>query len=327
MHRGPDWLVLHDISAQGRVLLSRNSIRVNVACQLPGKTSEHDLGWLVGSWANALSADGQTLIFSDPMTGRTHAGNLTLFRRSTDGSPAVTLGEARGGGAISPDGRWVLAEQKANLSLLPVGAGSTVTLPSGNVVSVGGGAWLGDSRRIVFTGGTGDGKTRGYLQEIPAGIPRAITPDGVVLADKAAVRDDKSILGRVGTTWMLFPIHGGEGQRVPALTSGDIPLQWSDDGRHLYTVERASEGAPTSRRCISRGACDWRPGFVENALTGRPRGRASVERYRGYHPGRSVVLLLLHATAWRPVRGRRIEVSLKVTLPPSDGSLLPCLCR
>ena len=85
-------------------------------------------GWS-GSFATGLSSDGHTVIFSDPMTGRTHAGNLTLFRRSTDGSPAVALGEAGGGGALSPDGRWVLAAQKANLSLLPVGAGSTVTLP------------------------------------------------------------------------------------------------------------------------------------------------------------------------------------------------------
>ncbi len=35
--RAPDWLVLHDISTDGRVLLSRNSIRINAACQAPGK--------------------------------------------------------------------------------------------------------------------------------------------------------------------------------------------------------------------------------------------------------------------------------------------------
>ena len=261
------------------------------------------------------------------MTGRTPAGNLTLFRRSTDGSPAVALGEASGGGAISPDGRWVLAEQKANLSLLPVGAGSMVTLPSGNVVSVGGGAWLGDSRRIVFTGGTGDGKTRGYIQEIPAGIPRAITPDGVVLADKAPVRDDNSILGRAGTTWVLFPIQGGEGQRVPALTSGDIPLQWSHDGRHLYTVERASEGAPTA---VGVFRVELTTGVRVLWKTLSPADPVGVQALRGYvviTRTLSRVLLLLHATAWRPVRGRRIEVSLKVTLALSDGSLLPCLCH
>ena len=33
VYSAPDWLVLHDISADGRVLLSRNTIRINVACQ------------------------------------------------------------------------------------------------------------------------------------------------------------------------------------------------------------------------------------------------------------------------------------------------------
>ena len=47
--RAPDWLVLHDISADGRVLLSRNTIRIDAACQAPGDTRERDLGWLVAS--------------------------------------------------------------------------------------------------------------------------------------------------------------------------------------------------------------------------------------------------------------------------------------
>ena len=242
VYTAPDWLVLHDISADGRVLLSRNSIRINAACQAPGEARERDLGWLVASFANAVSSDGQTLIFSDPLSGRTPAGNTTVFRRSTDGSPAVSLGEARGGGALSPDGRWVLAELGGNLILLPAGAGSTVTLPKGEVVQFGGRAWLRDSKRIVFTGDPGDGKPRGYIQEIPAGLPRAITPVGVSLAAKAAVRDDNLILGRVGATWVLFPIHGGDGQPVPAVTSGDVPVQWSHDGRYVYVYAVDSGG-------------------------------------------------------------------------------------
>ena len=225
----------------GRVLLARNSIRVNVACQAPGEASERDLGWLVASFANGLSSDGQTLIFADGLSGRTVAGNATVFRRSTHGSPAVSLGESRGGGALSPDGRWVLGQMEGNLILLPAGAGSTVELPKGEVARFGQGAWLRDSKRIVFTGDPGDGKPRGYIQEIPAGLPRAFTPVGVALAGKAAVRDDNFILGRVGGTWRLFPIHGGDAQPVPALKPGDLPLQWSDDGRYVYTVDGLGE--------------------------------------------------------------------------------------
>ena len=54
---------------------------------------------------------------------------------------------------------------------------------------------------------------------------------------RAAVRDDNSILGRSGGTWTLFPIGGGVAQPVTALRAGDIPLQWSEDRRYLYTVD------------------------------------------------------------------------------------------
>jgi eukaryotic-like serine/threonine-protein kinase len=244
VYSAPDWLVLHDISSNGRVLLSRNSIRVNVACQAPGEATERDLGWQVASFANALSSDGRTLIFVDGLSGRTRAGTATVFRRSTDGSAAVALGETRGGVALSPDGQWVLAPMDENYVLLPAGAGTVVQLPKGEIVRFTGGAWLRDSKRIVFTGGPRDGKAKGYIQDIPDGLPRAITPDGVVLAAKAAVRDDNFVLGRVGSTWSLYSIHGGEVLPAPAVKPGDLPVQWSDDGRSVYVVETRRDAAP-----------------------------------------------------------------------------------
>jgi hypothetical protein len=239
VYSAPDWLVLHDISSDGRVLLARNSIRINVACQAPGETTERDLGWLVASSASGLSPDGRTLIFFDALSGRTPEGMPTVFRRSTDGAPAVSLGEATGVGPLSPDGRWVIARRGGSRILMPVGAGADVTLPTGEAVQFGSGAWLPDSRHIVFTGNSVGGKPRGYIQEIPAGLPRAFTPVGVSLAGKGSVRDERSILGRVGATWRLFPIHGGAAQAVPALKPGDNPVQWSDDRRYVYTVENA----------------------------------------------------------------------------------------
>jgi hypothetical protein len=237
VHRAPDWLVLHDISADGRILLSRNTIRVGLDCQPPGEERERDLSWLLGSLAGGLSSDGQMVIFADHLIGRKPSGNPTVFRRGMDGSAAVAIGEGNAG-AVSPDGRWVLAWLKDSLILLPTGAGWMVTLPKGNLVRVGAGSWLGDSKRIVFRGDLGDNKPRGYLQEIPDGTPRAITPDGVFLPGKAAARDEHSILGWSGDRWVLYPIDGGNGQPLPALTARDIPIQWSDDGRFLYIVER-----------------------------------------------------------------------------------------
>jgi hypothetical protein len=234
IHRAPDWLVLHDISADGKLLVSRNTIHIGLACKPRTETRERDLTWLMSSAPRGLSADGERVIFEDEL-GAAPSGNPMLYVRSMDGSPAVPIGEGVGA-ALSPDGTLVLASTGDHFVVWPTGAGEMMTVSKGNLGRVGDGAWLGNSKHIVFTGYGADEKPRGYLQEIPAGAPRAITPEDVVLAGKAAVRDGRSVLGRIGTDWMLFPIEGGRGQPAAPLAPQDIPLQWSHGGRYLYTV-------------------------------------------------------------------------------------------
>jgi hypothetical protein len=236
VYRAPDWLVLHDISSDGRVLLSRNTVQISLACKPPGATSERDLTWQLAASVRGLSPDGTTVLFEDELAASLSGTSPQIFSRNTDGSPAVSIGEGSGA-ALSPNGTWVLAMVGENLVLLPTGVGAKVTLPKGDLVLVGAGAWMGDSKRIVFTAHLGDNQPRGYVQDIPDGIPRPITPQGVVLAGRAAARDSHTVLGRMGATWMLFPIEGGDGRPVSALTPGDIPLQWSHNGRYLYVVD------------------------------------------------------------------------------------------
>ena len=195
---------LHDVFATGRVLLSRYTIRISIACQPPDETRERDLTWQLASSVKGLTSDGETLIFEDELL----SAPPLLYRRGMDGSPAVPIGSGSSA-TLSPDGKWVLASTGSNLVLLPTGAGDKVTLPTGDVVPIGDVGWLGNSKRIVFTGRSGSGTPRGYIQDLPEGMPRAITPPGVVLAGRAAARDDHSILGRVGASWTLFPIGGG----------------------------------------------------------------------------------------------------------------------
>lgn len=245
VHRAPDWLVLHDISRDGQVLLARNTIRMEMACRRPSDESERDLSWLYSSLTGAISLDGETVIFHDVLGGRTPSGNPTVFRRNLDGSPAIPLGEGLAR-ALSPDKKWVLAQLQDDLVLLPMGAGANVTLPKGGLRRVAGGAWL-DATRIVFLGIPDDNQPRGYVQEIPDGAPRAITPPGVVLAFRAAVHDNSSVLGQLEGQWRLYPTAGGEPTPVRALSSNDVPVQWSDDGRFMYAMESVSPPGRPSR--------------------------------------------------------------------------------
>ena len=103
IQRAPDWLVLHDISADGRVLVSRNTIRVNVACQVTGEVAERDFSWGWGATVRDLSADGQTLIFRELLGNDLKSTTALTYRRELDGSAAVRLGVGDPQ-SISPDG-------------------------------------------------------------------------------------------------------------------------------------------------------------------------------------------------------------------------------
>ena len=170
-------------------------------------------------------------------------------------------------------------------------------------------SWLADSTRIVFTGDAGDGKPRGYIQDIPAGLPRAITPIGVSLAGKATVRDDRSVLGRIGPTWKLFPIAGGEAEPVPALERTDIPIQWSHDGRYVYTVNSAGDVTSPAFDVVRVELTTGARVLWKTLSPLDPVGAQSLRATLEITPDARSVLLLLHATAWRPVRRRRAQVT------------------
>ena len=85
LQSAPDWLFLHDIASDGRVLLSRNTIRVSIACQLPGEASERDLGWAWGATVRGLSPDGETLIFQEQLGNDLSSTEPIVYRRGIDG--------------------------------------------------------------------------------------------------------------------------------------------------------------------------------------------------------------------------------------------------
>jgi hypothetical protein len=249
IQRAPDWLMLHDISADGRVLLSRNTIRINVACQPTDDTTERDLSWGWAGTARDLSADGRMLVFRELLGNDLKSTTPVTYLRQLDGTPAVRLGVGDPE-SMSPDGRWVLARLKDSLILLPTGSGSVVDLPRGSLVRAGSGAWLSDAKRLVFTGDSGNDKPRGYIQDIPHGIPQPITSEGVVLAARATLPDDTSVLGRSGNQWALHPIGGGSARPVPMIAATDIPVRWTNNGQAIYVVDNASGPGQPGRPAV-----------------------------------------------------------------------------
>src|SRR6202161_83093 len=133
-------LRLHDVSRDGRMLISRESWRSGLQFRGTADSKERDLSWLDYAQLRDLSADGTQIAFDDWGSAAGAVG-LTYVRKS-DGSPAVKLG-AWSSPALSPDATRVLVTeatvvgQGGYLALVPTGVGETQKLKSTGLQQVG----------------------------------------------------------------------------------------------------------------------------------------------------------------------------------------------
>jgi eukaryotic-like serine/threonine-protein kinase len=243
VERVPAPLMIEDISRDGRALVMKGLNLGGITCLIPGETRERDVGWLDNARVEGLSADGKTLLFG------ARAGNWIngAYTRATDGSPAIRLGDGHPE-SLSPDGKWVLVRAAWTESargrewvLVPTGPGSPRLLPRGAITQLVQGAWLPDGKRIVFTAIEEGRAARVYVQDVETGNMRPITPERVLMPEKAATPDGKSVLVWLDGKWFLYPIDGGQPRPISVLGTDDNPQQWSADGRFLYVTRGRGE--------------------------------------------------------------------------------------
>ena len=234
----PGLLKLHDISRDGqRVLLTRGTMRGSITAAA-ADGMERDLSWFDYSTVADLSADGKTLLFYE--WGEAVGAAPTIFIRRTDGSEPVSLGEGRPL-ALSPDTRWVAAVQgtdAARLVLLPAGTGEVRPLPRGPIVEyLDWAAWSRDGRRIFFAGREAEDVRRTYVQDVDGGDPRPVTPEG--FAGLALSPDGRTIatVDRYGEFYLCALDEPADPRPLAGYRDGDVPLQWSTDGRRLFVRE------------------------------------------------------------------------------------------
>ncbi len=163
VYLGTGTLTLHDISKEGRVLISRDDYRSAMIGLAPGETKEHDLSWHDWTTPRDLSDDGK-LVSSDE-TGEAGGETGGLYVRRTDGSPAVRLGDGETP-SLSPDGKWVLARGTGALKgliQLPTGPGDSRIISSGDVPA----QWTPDGKSLLVSGS--DVPARVFMIDVLAG--------------------------------------------------------------------------------------------------------------------------------------------------------------
>jgi len=259
--RVPGSLVMFDIWRDGRVLLARADRRREVMAQSDGATKERDLSWLDYSYPADLSADGKTLLFDEEgIGGGVQYGDVqdltyAVYIRSTDGTPAIRLGEG-GAAALSPDQKWVIIATPSSpqqLRLLPTGAGETQSLTNDSINHQWA-RWFPDGKRFVFSGNESGKGVRLYTQDVSGGKPKPISPEGVDAQAFAISPDGQSIVG-IGPDQKgyFYPASGGDPRIVNGMEPGDIPINWSQDARSIYLYRTGEVPAKVYRLELATG--------------------------------------------------------------------------
>ena len=261
--RLPGIVRLHDISRDGRVLLSKESWRSGIQFRGPSDAKERDLSWLDYAVVRDLSGDGGLVSFDDWGSAAGAAG--LAYLRKTDGSPAIKLGQW-GQPVLSPDGKQVLSfgtttQNLLRLVLLPTGVGETRMLDSGAMQQASSMGWMPDGKAIYFGGDDGQG-WRMYTQEIAAGSARhPVTPlislkrnhfESHIVSPDGKLMFARDVNGR----GQLYPIAAGEPRAVPGWAPEDLWINWAADGRSAYVYDDDKIAAPVYRLDLNTGKRD-----------------------------------------------------------------------
>jgi DNA-binding winged helix-turn-helix (wHTH) protein/Tol biopolymer transport system component len=249
--------VLHDVSRDGHLLVTRDTIRGEVFGHIFPDNKERELGWGDNSFASDLTPDGTMIALS--VQGEASDRGYDVYLRKTDGSPAVRLGD---GIPIqfSNDGKWVLTSYPSGLKpaatpqlvLLPTGAGQAVTLTHDSIHH-GFATLLPDGKRFLFDGVEPGHAPRSWVQDGSDQKPRPITPEGVI---GNHVSPDGKLMAAVDPDhkFWLYPVDGGQLPiALSGIQRGEVPIGWSADSKHLFVA--AVEGVPVAiyRTDVSTG--------------------------------------------------------------------------
>jgi eukaryotic-like serine/threonine-protein kinase len=239
VYRIPLRLTLQDVSADGRrLLLSQDQLRRSTVGLTRGDTRERDLSWLDYTNAKDISLDGRTLLFSED--GEAGGSSYAVYVRPMDGSPAVRLGEGRAT-ALSPDAQWALSIRAETtphrLTALPTGVGEVRDLPAGPLERYEWAGFFANGTRVFVAGNEPGKRTRLYVQDFPAGPPRAISEEGVSANfGSLTASPDGRWIAAMGPDEVvkLYPTDGGTPRVLSGATPGEMPVQWTSDGRQVY---------------------------------------------------------------------------------------------
>jgi DNA-binding winged helix-turn-helix (wHTH) protein/Tol biopolymer transport system component len=251
--QAPGIFTLRDIRPDGRVLLSVESRRLEMAGAIVGEGRERDFSLTDWSRVQQLSPDGSLLLFDE--SGEGAGGHLVSYVRKTRSGEIVRLraGMAQGFD-VTRSSAFVLSDDQTKLWRVPIGGGPGEELPSSGLIY----QWarpFPDGTRLLALANLPQQPLGLFIQSLETGTANPLT--GPMMVRNASVSEDGStvaILNPEGKL-LLYATTGGQ-PRTIASKEPLAPIRWSKDGQWLYVIHLRSSvqsSAQVSRLRIATG--------------------------------------------------------------------------
>jgi hypothetical protein len=231
---GPGRYKVLDIAADGRVLIGDERQERMVEALMAGSPAPLDVGLRSDSSSLWIAEGGTSVLITEQSTSSYEA---YLLKAGT--TTPVHLGSGVPT-AVSPDGRWALGLPVEGYPIFvhPTGPGESRMLPDPDRIVYNVAGWQ-DATHVIAFGQKSGERSRGYVQDINGGPPRAFTPEGMIAAlvrwwALPIAPDGTRVVGadEHGTP-VIYRIDGSAAQPIAGLAAGDVPVQWTPDGRGL----------------------------------------------------------------------------------------------
>lgn len=251
--QAPGILTLRDIGPDGRVLLSVESRRLEMAGAMTGEARERDFSLTDWSRVQQLSPDGSLLLFDE--SGEGAGGRSVTYVRKTRSADVVRLREGLAQGFDVPaSSAFVLSDDRTKLWRIPIKGGTVEELPSSGLIY----QWtrpFPDGTRLLALANLPNQPLGLYIQNLQTGAANPLT--GPLMVRNASVSNDGStvaILNPEGKL-LLYATTGGS-PRTIASDEPLAPIRWSKADQWLYVLHLRSSvqsSALVSRLNIATG--------------------------------------------------------------------------
>jgi DNA-binding winged helix-turn-helix (wHTH) protein len=229
LSNAPPSLRLFDIGSDGRLLVSVDELRASMLAAFPGAHQETDVTEFDEPNVQAISSDGQRVLFTESGDAGGQHYTTMLFDNNRHSSRIIGFGRAL---ALSPDARSALimdAQDDTALTLVSLQDGSSRRITGGGLHyqwarflphdEILAGASYSSGMLMLFRQSTAGSPPVGL-----AGLPYldypSIAPDGC------------RAVGRSGPDFLLLDLCNKRAQSLP-VPGGAIPAGWSAEGRSI----------------------------------------------------------------------------------------------